>query len=163
MVDYWLDSNSLITPKKGPYGFDIAPGFWTLLEQKASEGVIRSPRSVYYELVDMTDDDLADWAKERKEGELFVEPDEAVQGTFRTIADYVQDNYDESNARHFLDGADPWVIAHAKTRGGEVVTFEVRAPNSRKVKIPDVCDRFGLECTDTYKMVRSLGASLELR
>lgn len=163
MADYWLDSDSLITPKNGPYGFDIAPGFWTLIEQKALDGVIRSPMRVYHELVDETDDELARWAKEQRESGLFVEADEAVQATLRQIADYVQQNYDQSNAQLFLDGADPWVIAHAKTQGGKVVTFEQAAPRSKKVKIPDVCAHFGVECTDPYKMVRGLGASLGLR
>lgn len=164
MADYWLDSDSFITPKNGPYGFDIAPGFWKVLEQKAVEGVICSSTFVYHELVNESDDDLAEWAKlQRQSGSpLFVEPDEAVQAMFRDIADYVRRTYDESQAKLFLDGADPWVIAHAKTYGGKVVTFERGAPHSKKVKIPDVCAYFNVECTDTYRMVRSLGVSLHV-
>lgn len=128
MVDYWLDSNSLITPKNGPYGFDIAPGFWRLLEQNALAGTIRSPTFVYHELVDKSDDELAAWAAQNKDSGLFVEPDAPVQATFRTIADY-----------------------------------ERGQPQSKKVKIPDVCRNFSVQCTDTYQMVRGLGASFELR
>lgn len=163
MADYWLDSDSLITPKNGPYGFDIAPGFWRLLEEQALVGVVRSPMFVYHELVDESDDELANWAKQQRESGLFVEPDEAVQTTMRSIADHVQRNYDQTNAQLFLDGADPWVVAHVKTHGGKVVTFEKGASKSKKVKIPDVCDHFGVECIDSYGMVRSLGASLDLR
>ena len=31
MPEFWIDSDSLIESKKGPYAFDIAPGFWKFL------------------------------------------------------------------------------------------------------------------------------------
>ena len=160
MPDYWLDSDSFITPKNGPYGFDIAPGFWDFIDQKGAEGIICSPILVYHELVDETDDVLAKWARERQTTSLFVEPDEAVQAEFKEIADYVNGRYERSQAGEFLDGADPWVIAHARAGGGEVVTFEVPAPASKRVKIPDVCAYYNIPWTDTYRMLRKLGFSL---
>ena len=33
MPEYWLDSNIFIEGKKGPYGFDIAPRFWVLIDE----------------------------------------------------------------------------------------------------------------------------------
>ena len=59
-----------------------------------------------------------------------------------------------------MDGADPWVIAHAIAHGGVVVTFEARAPvNSHQVRIPNVCQRFDVRCITTYQMLRELGVS----
>ena len=59
-----------------------------------------------------------------------------------------------------MDGADPWVIAHAIAHGGVVVTFEARAPvNSQQVKIPNVCQHFHMRCITTYQMLRELGVS----
>lgn len=163
VVDFWLDTDIFIAAKNGPYGFDIAPGFWTLIDQKAHEGVISSSMLVYHELVDESDDDLAKWAKQRSDTGLFVDPDQAVQDSFRAIADYVKRTYIPSQAAGFLRGADPWIIAQARALGGKVVTLEVRTPSSSKrVKIPNVCDYFNIECTDTYKMLRSLGAALHL-
>ena len=34
MVDYWLDSSVFIEGMKGPYGFDLAPRFWTVLDAR---------------------------------------------------------------------------------------------------------------------------------
>ncbi|MBI4296588.1 MAG: DUF4411 family protein [Chloroflexi bacterium] len=160
MPDFWLDADSLIQPKRGPYGFDIAPGFWTFLEQNARRGSIASSLMVYHELQDGAEDDLLAWARQRKGEGFFVDPDPLVQNFFRQIADYVEKNYPPHQASEFLDGVDPWVIAHAKVYGGKVVTFEVRAPKSSKPKIPDICDKFDVECLNIYNMVRELGMSL---
>jgi len=139
MPNFWLDTDSLIQAKNGPYGFDIAPGFWAFLEQKASEEIIASSVIVYGELEDGAEDDLLQWAKQQKDVGFFVDADLLVQTAFRQIADYVNNTYLQYQASEFLNGADPWIIAHAKAYGGRVVTFEKRAPNSKKPKIPDIC------------------------
>jgi len=42
--------------------------------------------------------------------------------------------------------ADPFVVACARVRNGCVVTEEAKKPNA--AKIPNVCEHFGLECTN---------------
>ncbi len=160
MPDYWLDSDSLIQTKNGPYGFDIAPTFWDFIEQKMNEGVISSSIMVYGEIENGDEDDLLLWAKQQKENGHFLEPGQEVQIIFRKIADYVNSNYPQHQASDFLAGADPWIIAHAKAYGGKVVTFEVSAPESQKPKIPDVAAAFEVETLNIYKMVRELGIVL---
>lgn len=161
MPDFWLDTDSLIRAKNGPYGFDIAPGFWTFLEQKASEGIIASSVTVYGELEHGAEDDLLQWAKQQKDVGFFVDADPLVQAAFRQIADYVNNTYPQHQASEFLNGADPWIIAHAKAYGGRVVTFEKGAPNSKRPKIPDICQQFRMEdCLNLYEMARELGMSL---
>lgn len=159
MADYWLDADTFITPKNGPYAFVLAPGFWEFLDEASITGLVRSSRIVYGELVDESDDDLAAWARERRTSGLWVEPSESVQETFTEVADFVHDSYDASFAADFLDGADPWLIAHAVVDGGEIVTFEKSAPAGKKVKIPDVAADFSIACRDIYSMLRQLGAS----
>lgn len=160
MANFWLDTNSLIEPKNGPYGFDIAPGFWKFLGQKVSEGIIASSTTVYNELEDGAEDDLLKWARSQKQLGFFIEPDNFVQTTFREIADYVNKIYPQHQASEFLNDADPWIISHAKTYGGKVVTFETRAPLSKKPKIPDICQLNHIDCLNIYQMVRELGMSL---
>ena len=159
MPEFWLDTDSFIAPRNGPYGFDIAPGFWSFLEQKANEGIIASSRLVYDELHDGAEDDLRAWADTRKDCGFFVETDEQVQAAYHRIADYVNANYPLHQAAKFLEDADPWIIAHANAHGGKVVTFEVSAPNSQKPKIPDVGRAFGVETVNLYEVLRELGAS----
>ena len=160
MVEYWLDSNVFIEGEKGPYGFDIAPRFWNVLDDLIIAHRVSCPVLVYDELQNVQDD-LSTWAKECRRTNLFVEPSEAVQRTFQGVITYVMQRYpDNQSRRRFLDRADPWVIAHAIAQGGAVVSLEGRAPDtSTKVKIPNVCSHFNVTCINTYEMLRELGES----
>ena len=160
LPEFWLDSSIFIEAAKGPYGFDIAPGFWTSLDQMVEEGRIASSLEVYRELT-VGEDDLEEWARHRRSSGLFLEPDAAVQDRFRAVAEYVNNHYAANQASTFLDAADPWMIAHAAAYGGTVVTLETRVPdNSQKAKIPNVCDQFNVRSINTYQMLRELGAVL---
>ena len=160
MVEYWLDSNVFIEGEKGPYGFDIAPRFWNVLDDLIIAHRVSCPVLVYDELQNVQDD-LSTWAKERRRTNLFVEPSEAVQRTFQGVITYVMQRYpDNQSRRRFMSRADPWVIAHAIAQGGAVVSLEGRAPDtSAKVKIPNVCSHFNVTCINTYEMLRELGES----
>jgi predicted nucleic acid-binding protein len=158
MCRYCLDANVFIEAKNGPYGMDIAPSFWRLLDSQAKAGVICSSTMVYEELA-TGNDELADWAKARKGTRLFVEPSAHVQGLFNQIAAYVHTQYPEHQAQKFLAGADAWVIAHAKADNAIVVTHETLVNEySEKPKIPNVCKRFDVEWVNAYQMLRVLGA-----
>ena len=56
MRKFCLDTNILIQAKNGPYGFDIAPTFWELIDQKFGEHIIYTSSLVYKELADGNDD-----------------------------------------------------------------------------------------------------------
>ena len=58
MCRYYLDANVFIQAKNGPYGMDIAPSFWKLLDEQSEAGVICGSSMVYKELV-AGDDELA--------------------------------------------------------------------------------------------------------
>ena len=124
MPDFWIDTDSLVTPSRGPYRFATLPKFWEFLEQKARDGVIASSEFVLRELIG-SGDQLEAWAK-RQQGIFFQSPDQAVQETFRQIAESVRCNrrYALHHVAYFLNSADPWIIAHAVVLGGRVVTFE---------------------------------------
>ena len=160
MVDYWLDSNVFIEGKKGPYGFDIAPRFWTLIDELIADNRISCPIRVYDELME-GQDDLSAWTQARRTSGLFVEPDVTVQEVFREVIGYVMQRYPDNQARRrFLNRADPWVIAHAIAQGGAVVSLEGQVSGvSQQVRIPNVCSdhRFNIRCINTYDMLRELG------
>jgi len=158
MCRYYLDANVFIQAKNGPYGMDIVPSFWELLDDQSDAGVICSSSIVYEELI-KGNDELADWAKVRKGTRLFVEPSAEVQGFFHQIAAYVHDRYPEHQTQRFLAGADAWVIAHAKMENAVVVTHETLVNDySNKPKIPNICKRFDVQWTNSYQMLRELGA-----
>ena len=149
---YCLDANVFIQAKNGPYGLDFAPSFWEFLDAQVDAGAVFSSRIVFEELSE-GEDGLSDWVKARKDGGMFVEPDEKMQ------AEYVNNRYPVHQAREFLNRADPWIIAQAKIEGAVVVTHETLVDDkSAKVKIPNICVQFGVKYADTYQMLRALGA-----
>ena len=151
-----------IEGKKGPYGFDIAPRFWELIDEMIEGGRISCPTRVLGELLD-GQDDLSAWARERRNSGLFIEADPAVQEASAQVIQLVATHYPDNQARRrFLDRADPWVIAHARVDGGTVVTSENRVPyNSFQVKIPNVCDQLQVQVRsiNVYQMLRELGVA----
>jgi hypothetical protein len=162
MQSFWLDSDVFIQAKRIYYPFDIFPGFWAFLDRQIEAQTIKSPYEVFIELC-RYGDQLSDWARGHRDRGFFREPDDAVQQNFTDIADYVQDTYEEAFASKFLSDADPWVIAHAKTDGGTVVTIEkIVGQDSKRVKIPNVCREFDVPFIDTFEMLRELGASFDV-
>lgn len=158
MSQYCLDANVFIQAKNGPYAFDILPRFWSWLDEMIAAQVICSSSMVLRELTE-GDDELARWARERRDSGFFVLPSQEVQSALADISAYVVQTVEPQHAQTFLDGADPWVIAQSKVDSSIVVTHEVRAGiGSKKVKIPNICDVFGVRCTDLYGMMRTLGA-----
>ena len=155
----WLDADSLITPSRGPYRFATLPGFWAYIEQKAIEQVIASPVFVLTELTG-SGDELENWAK-RLQNTLFKEPMQIVQESYRRVVESVNSDgrYASHHVRHFLSGADPWLIAHAMTEGGRIITFEKSEPNSTRPKIPDVGNEFGVSCINIYDLLTELGGA----
>lgn len=159
MPDFWLDTDSFVVPSRGPYRFTTVPRFWEFLRQKAEENVVASSERVLKELLE-GEDDLKTWAKGQA-GKLFLPPTVSVQAVLGQIVTNVSSNnrFAIHHTAKFLDGADPWIIAHAKALGGRVVTFEKSEPASRKPKIPDVAAEFGVNCLNVWDMLTELGAS----
>jgi hypothetical protein len=160
-ISYWLDANVFIEAHKGPYAFDIAPGFWKALERLARSGIVRSSIKVRAEIVGRKDE-LEKWVCQiETTSGLFARPDRLVQKDFGEIAQFVQQTYSAAHSSKFLGDADPWVIAHAQVAKGTVVTLEMPvASASSKIRIPNVCRRFKVPYLNTYALLRTLGVRL---
>jgi hypothetical protein len=154
---FWLDASVFIQAKRGLFAFELVPSFWRWLEKETKLGTIRSSIVVYDELVPKDSkarDDLAKWAFEMNDHGLFVLPTPEVIAEFRPIADYVHNSCDRAEGDGFLGDADPWLVAHAKRGNGTVVTEEVPVgTDSKKVKIPNVCTRFGVPWIRTKELL----------
>jgi hypothetical protein len=129
----------------------IVPGFWEWIDRMAAAGVVYSIRAFYDEITD-GNDELSRWAKDRRDSGLFVAPSIEVQREFKRTADYVDGAYDPG-------GADPRVVAQAAVDKASVVTRETLAgAGAKRVKIPNLCQHFGVSYLDTYAMLRTEGA-----
>ena len=160
MADYWVDSNVFEEGRKGPYAFDLAPRFWSLVDEFIKSGQIASSILAFRELRESIGE-MAEWASRQRNTGLFIEPDDDVQESYSKIVAYIASRYPDNQARRrFLSGVDPWLIAHAMTYGGKVVTLEEEVrDDSAKVKIPNVCEHFQVGCITTYEMLRELRVS----
>ena len=54
----------------------------------------------------------------------------------------------------FLQVADYYLVAHALAHKHTVVTHEVPAASTKKIKIPNVCIGLGIKCMNPYEMLR---------
>jgi len=161
MGRYWLDTDVLIQAKNNWYTFEIARQFWDFLEEQAEAEIVCSSTRVYGEIMryEGKDDPLVKWAKLRKNSRLFCAPDKDVQIFCGEVGDYALKNYDYRlpAVKKFLDGADPWTIAHAKCDRGTVVSHEsLLDRNAKKPKIPNVCHAFRVGCINLPAMLKAL-------
>lgn len=95
-------------------------------------------------------DALADWAKDRPRFFHDIGDAQTLQ-KMAEIADWVtHQEYTQAALAEFLSVAD---------HGHTVLTHEHPSPGAKKrVLIPNVCVAFGVRYTDTFQMMRILGA-----
>lgn len=161
---YLLDANTYIQAKNEYYQMAVCPGYWDWLDSQFAVGRLASVRLVYDELKDFGDE-LSSWVKPRKEQFLDVADDE-TQARFIEIAQHVAElqNLKPGNLENFMSGADPWLIAKAKSIGAVVVTHEVFAPEAaRKIKVPNICRKFGVDYLNTFQLLKQLEACFILK
>jgi uncharacterized protein DUF4411 len=155
---YLLDANTYIQAKNQYYGMDICPAYWDWLDLQFEQGLIGSVDMIGRELRD-GNDELADWVRERP-AHFISNDDDETQGVFATIVQSIMDgDYNTGQRDNFLAKADPWIIAKAKCLEATVVTHEsVVSPNARKVKVPNICHQFDVNCINTFQFLRDLQA-----
>lgn len=151
---YLLDTNTLIEAKNAHYSFEVCPGFWDWLLIKVEERAVLSIEAVSLELKRQTDE-LSEWAL-GDAADMFLAPDPATAQAMVEVTTWVMEqNYKEEHRTKFLAGADPLLIACAKAHRHKIVTHEVlAAANSRKVKIPNVCQALEVEWTNLFSLLK---------
>lgn len=155
---FLLDANTYIQAKNQYYGMDICPAYWDWLDQQVELGELASIDMVGMELK-AGHDELAKWAKDRPH-HFISNDDEATQQVFIGIVQHLMTgDYNAGSRDNFIAKADPWIIAKASVLGATVVSHESRLePTTKKVKVPNVCDEFGVTCISTFELLRSLRA-----
>lgn len=156
---YLLDANIFIQAKNQYYSFAVCPGFWHALPWLHEKGWVWSIDRVKDELAEGKDD-LADWAVGTAPGTMFcATSDGTVQRSFSEVMKWVQENrqFTPEAKAEFAGVADGWLIAYARAKGLTVVTHEAYAPEAKnRVKIPNVCEHFGVKYLDTFAMLKDL-------
>ncbi len=152
MTKYLLDTNVFIQAKNLHYGFDFCPAFWHWLQEQNRTGKVASIEKVGDEL--SREDELASWARDQGK-DFFLPADEIVIPELTSVSQWAStQNYEPAAISIFSQGADYWLIAHAKAHGYTVVTHEIPANSIKKIKIPNVCIGLKLHCINPYEMLR---------
>jgi len=156
---YLLDSNVIIESKNRYYHFDICPGFWDALKKYHR---ITTIDYVIKELKDGKDDEIIRWIDDEnvktilKSKIIRIDSDD-IQESFGEVAEYISTlSQPQSEKDKFLSKADPWLIAASKIRGHTIVTHEkyIPDPNTKKIKIPNVAEYFGVECISLCELLK---------
>lgn len=159
---YCLDANVLIQAWQKYYSPKVCPSYWDVLNILGNQSRFFLPEMVYEEIV-RAEDDLSQWLKSSNIPIRKI--DENVTNCLKSI-------YSANPIHKFLVDntksrslADPWVIAHAINERATVVTKEekVTAINSKKIKIPNVCDNMNIEWMNDFQMVVELNIKFSCR
>lgn len=157
-MSFLVDTNIFVDAHRRYYAFAIVPSFWEFLDHQFSSGALVSIKQVLEELK-AGNDALADWAKDRPHFFHDIGDAQTLQ-KMAEIADWVtRQEYTQAALDEFLSVADFYLVAFAVAHGYTVLTHEQPNPEAKKrVLIPNVCDAFGVRYTDTFQMMRTLGA-----
>lgn len=151
---YLLDANVFIQAKNLQYGFDFCPAFWHWLEHMNAQGRVFSIQQVGAEL-QAGEDELATWGENQGDG-FFLPPDALVLTAAPRVSAWATgQDYAPAAISTFLQVADYWLVAFAAAHGHTVVTHEIPANSSKKIKIPNACVGLGIRFMTPYQMLRA--------
>jgi len=152
-MSYLLDSDVFIQAKNLHYGLDFCPAFWDWLIAANTNGSVFSTEKVGDE-IQAGADELAIWAADRGD-DFFLKPDSAILPALAQVSNWASgQNYEPAAVSTFLQVADFYLVAHALAHGHTVVTHEVAAASTKKIKIPNACIGVGVKCVTPYEMLR---------
>jgi hypothetical protein len=152
-MSYLLDSDVFIQAKNLHYGLDFCPAFWDWLIAANAKGLVFSTEKVGDEIQAVADE-LAGWAANRGD-HFFLKPDAAILPALANVSNWASgQNYEPAAVSTFLQVADFYLVAHALAHGHVVVTHEVAAASTKKIKIPNACIAIGVKCMSPFEMLR---------
>lgn len=159
MVDkYLIDANIFITAHRQYYSFDIVPSFWEQLVEKASDKIVIIEQ-VKNELL-KGEDILADWYNnECSKFTVLGIPDQKVIESYSKIINTINESvqFNQSAKDEFARVTDSWLCAYGLAWGMPIVTLEkFDADIKRKIKIPNVCEEFGIKYIDLMQFMREV-------
>lgn len=138
----------------------MVPEFWDWIIHSANCGSIKMPLETYEEVRGGKKDHLSQWiAKPEAEAALILN-EEFQSDLLNTVIDngYAPDLTDTEIEQI---GCDPFLIAYGlfSARDRIVVSDEVSKPSKQRGnrKVPDVCSVVGVQCCNTFSMLRALG------
>lgn len=150
---YVLDSNVFINMQRH-HPSDVFGSLWTKMANTIDNGIVISCNEVLDEL-SIGNDFLLQWAKQRNGA--FLSSGVDVQHIVREI---LQQHPTLVTGTRKTNGADPFVIALAKLKNCTLVSDETRAGAGQPVKIPNVCESYGVRLIKFVDFLREVKISV---
>lgn len=150
---YVLDTNVFINMQRH-HPFDVFGSLWTKMADTIDTGTVISCNEVLDELA-IGNDSLLQWAKQRNGA--FVSSGADVQHIVREI---LQQHPLLVTGTRKANSADPFVIALAKLKNCTLVSEETRAGAGQPVKIPNVCEAYGVRLIKFVDFLREVRISV---
>ena len=152
-MTYLLDANVFIQAKYLHYGLDFCPAFWEWLKENNQGGKVFSIDKVADEIAAGADE-LSEWTREQGVG-LFLNTDTRTAAQFAKVSNWATgQRYEPAAINTFLQVADFYLVAHALAGSYVVVTHEVPANSTKRIKIPNACIGLELRFMTPYEMLR---------
>lgn len=151
--EYVLDTNVFINMQRY-HPYDVFGSLWQKMAGIIDEGRVISCEEVLDEL-SIGNDYLLKWVKQRKSAFITSGPD--IQLMVREILKKYPDLVTGSRKSN---SADPFVIALAKLKNCTLVSDETRAGNGQPVKIPNVCEAYGVRVIKFVDFLREVKISI---
>ena len=170
-VPFLIDTNILITPYRQFYPFDFAKSFWNQMKMNIENGNISILDYVKGEILQGDENDkLRLWMEEIIIQNYIDHREKEIIQQYSEIMRYIQSCGFYSDAALSMWAketvADPWLISAAKVKNYTLVTQEtntsvlsVKNP-TKKIRIPDVSNHFGVKVVSLFDMMRFLNFSL---
>ena len=150
---YLLDSDVFIQASNMHYQFAFCSAFWDWIDREHAAGKILSIDRVLKEIREGLFGELKPWAEARPS--LFVKSaDVETADRLTRLALWVSQNYDEAGYEKFFAGADFVLVGYALAHNHIVVTQE-NTKGGKKVKIPDACVAMGVNCINTWDLLKT--------
>ena len=163
MTKYLLDTSVLVPANRTYYDLTFCPAFWEWLITASIAGAVASIDQVS-DQIKAQDYELSQWIS-AKAPRLIVPTDQKTLILVSEVSDHVNAGVRHTDAAKAAFNASvyPFLIAYARAHNCTVVTLEQSARNIRDViKLPDVCIDLGVECIDTFEMLRRESPSFVL-
>ncbi|MBI5000853.1 MAG: DUF4411 family protein [Euryarchaeota archaeon] len=144
---YVIDTSALIDLWRVHYAPDVFKSLWSDLGSLVSRHELIAPDEVLAEL-EAREDQLLEWARDHRQMFKMLDGDQIA------VLAEILDEYPPGVADTLSETpiADPFVVALAKAADGKVVSSEKTDKN--KVKIPDVCAKFGVPHRSILEFLR---------
>ncbi len=158
MDRYLLDTNFWITASNY-YPEDVFPSFWQEIQNLLGSGLIVLHETVFEEIKRQRDT-VTEWL----EG---VSNLEVLRASERTLYKYIEmcewvEKPEQRYYKHAIDEfkdnsrADAWICAEAAVSDLVLVTNETKKMSPSKVKIPNVCEAFGVAYISNLDFMRAM-------